>query len=116
MRISDWSSDVCSSDLIGIPEHFQEFGRGLDHRFDGTGRAGPPASGLHRALVRIVHRGHGAVRGHPPVRARRHAGRGEPVPRAGHGGGGIATWTNHFVSVEIERELCWGGGYVDSWR
>src|SRR3546814_17226105 len=31
MRISDWSSDVCSSDLVGIPDRrYAMFGHGFD--------------------------------------------------------------------------------------
>src|SRR3546814_10275877 len=35
MRISDWSSDVCSSDLVGAEQHRRAIGRALD---DGRGR------------------------------------------------------------------------------
>src|SRR3546814_1610630 len=38
MRISDWSSDVCSSDLAGAADHLHG-----DGAFAGDGRAGEPA-------------------------------------------------------------------------
>src|SRR3546814_13034463 len=42
MRISDWSSDVCSSDLIGDIEHLQE-GDTVTHYTPGGGGYGSPA-------------------------------------------------------------------------
>src|SRR3546814_15934750 len=51
MRISDWSSDVCSSDLF-----FVGFGcvpgGSVDRRADGTGRDGVDANALWRQLLR----------------------------------------------------------------
>src|SRR3546814_7567668 len=32
MRISDWSSDVCSSDLVGIFDHLEAKGEGAEER------------------------------------------------------------------------------------
>src|SRR3546814_2744171 len=43
MRISDWSSDVCSSDLLGQDEHGSAAGVG-------TGRPAAPRQGALRAL------------------------------------------------------------------
>src|SRR3546814_19626465 len=65
MRISDWSSDVCSSDLHGQPETRQGFGQGGDIGLD-AGRleaekiAGPPAPHLdvvddEQHVVRAAH-------------------------------------------------------------
>src|SRR3546814_20261743 len=64
MRISDWSSDVCSSDLHGAPRPAREAGgRGADS--SGRRAAGAPAPrrgaeqwGIEQAGGR---RGHGAV-------------------------------------------------------
>src|SRR3546814_16457734 len=44
MRISDWSSDVCSSDLIGgLTERAREHGRRLEHRdFEALEAIEPP--------------------------------------------------------------------------
>src|SRR3546814_3528993 len=52
MRISDWSSDVCSSDL-----------RGLDNRRRQPGRRGVP----HRSRGRLGRARPQPVRGHRPV-------------------------------------------------
>src|SRR3546814_9409673 len=65
MRISDWSSDVCSSDLHGQPETRQGFGQGGDIGLD-AGRleaekiAGAPAPHLdvvddEQHVVRAAH-------------------------------------------------------------
>src|SRR3546814_12068578 len=69
MRISDWSSDVCSSDLFG-GQAFPAAG----HRADGDAVARPdgggglecgiekaPVNGLRRGLEPVV--GHGDIRG-----------------------------------------------------
>src|SRR3546814_13664760 len=47
MRISDWSSDVCSSDLV--LQDFHLIAAGIDHRFDGEEHAlaqAQPGAGL----------------------------------------------------------------------
>src|SRR3546814_942838 len=50
MRISDWSSDVCSSDLV-------------DERVDRRDRLDPQLAGDHRIAVDVdLHQAHGAVR------------------------------------------------------
>src|SRR3546814_1812323 len=54
MRISDWSSDVCSSDLIHTPD-FQgtEFGRKTEQAAPTQGRAQFGHSEEYLALVRL---------------------------------------------------------------
>src|SRR3546814_6643765 len=59
MRISDWSSDVCSSDLIAFSQAIDEFR--LDHRlFPAQRRRAPPLSVLLR-----VPKGNQAVKPKP---------------------------------------------------
>src|SRR3546814_5876510 len=54
MRISDWSSDVCSSDLLVVDRHFRQFGArqqaGDDHDRD---RAQPQAKPQAAASQRL---------------------------------------------------------------
>src|SRR3546814_9826535 len=49
MRISDWSSDVCSSDLRPALRHFRAHGRKTDHQ--GAGRLPEQGAGLRRMNV-----------------------------------------------------------------
>src|SRR3546814_15891259 len=74
MRISDWSSDVCSSDLLS---EAQVFGR------DRRGRAGdPPLQGHEGSFVAetdeqvVAPRRGGGVRALPAQRQRQRGGRG----------------------------------------
>src|SRR3546814_4601224 len=53
MRISDWSSDVCSSDLIGFDTIVDNGGGPVDGRIDEApliARAGPAVHGTRRIL------------------------------------------------------------------
>src|SRR3546814_2365748 len=75
MRISDWSSDVCSSDLHKLSRHHRWTERGfrrVEFRDDGGDRGGaargpdhdavlPAASGIDRSAAgrRITRRAHG---------------------------------------------------------
>src|SRR3546814_3394730 len=95
MRISDWSSDVCSSDLtITTPEpppamgvrHAIELSLRLRQRVRQRGAAGRPAAGAELAaalplwaLCRadLRHPFHGAARGEPPLLALPHPPLGE---------------------------------------
>src|SRR3546814_11764621 len=51
MRISDWSSDVCSSDLFGADEAFFEVG--VDH----AGSLWPGRADLDRPCTHFLHAG-----------------------------------------------------------
>src|SRR3546814_12100115 len=58
MRISDWSSDVCSSDLVALvlqPDAADQVGRVL--------LAGQPARGLRRGTALREHEHRGTARG-----------------------------------------------------
>src|SRR3546814_8790433 len=88
MRISDWSSDVCSSDLRRVGEELHHPGaagrrrRGDHHRGAGEERrAAPHAGGLpraSRAAVRLLHAGHGDVRRGPSEEEPQSRGRRDP--------------------------------------
>src|SRR3546814_5592403 len=58
MRISDWSSDVCSSDLVGVIEVASAGALGRDTQFDRTQRAARrPAEGVGRSAGLALARG-----------------------------------------------------------
>src|SRR3546814_8385322 len=54
MRISDWSSDVCSSDLVGAGDGVRRLGGGAERGFEGGDRrpGGQPVT-----AQRLRHRG-----------------------------------------------------------
>src|SRR3546814_13665516 len=56
MRISDWSSDVCSSDLLGGPDRFEQGTARLGHveRQDRNDRLGHKAARLIEPLDRAA--------------------------------------------------------------
>src|SRR3546814_19079062 len=62
MRISDWSSDVCSSDLIGVSDHYAD--AGPRQRHDRTLRfaAVPPRRLPELPQLRARLSGQGAIR------------------------------------------------------
>src|SRR3546814_10450714 len=89
MRISDWSSDVCSSDLVAVPAQPQPGEVGED-RLDMLGAAAravdildpeqePPAAGA-RGIMRADRR-EGVAEMQPPGRARREP-RDDAAPRS----------------------------------
>src|SRR3546814_20371140 len=49
MRISDWSSDVCSSDLLGVTEHSQGSSTvmAIANLAMATGNVGKPGTGVN---------------------------------------------------------------------
>src|SRR3546814_16156739 len=62
MRISDWSSDVCSSDLLDLPDHFcmSSGGAPLPHAireafFERYGYHVSPSYGLTEAPTVVAH-------------------------------------------------------------
>src|SRR3546814_18445483 len=62
MRISDWSSDVCSSDLLDLPDHFRMSSGGapLPHAiraafFERYGYHVSPSYGLTEAPTVVAH-------------------------------------------------------------
>src|SRR3546814_1218328 len=55
MRISDWSSDVCSSDLLVIPSASREFAHALTQSFDGINHATQALRQGKRRTVLTVH-------------------------------------------------------------
>src|SRR3546814_6226983 len=84
MRISDWSSDVCSSDLFAT----DEFG------FVASDKGGPVRYGTHRQAAQwIINHGHKRspdqifeIENHPSGKGFtvRERGRGEPPPDGGN--------------------------------
>src|SRR3546814_13298081 len=91
MRISDWSSDVCSSDLIS-------------HGFRAIGRAAP--LGAHRADLRLRD-GAAAGGGAGPDR-----GAGGAVP----GGAGARGLASRVAHDERSEERCVGKEWVSTCR
>src|SRR3546814_10442945 len=83
MRISDWSSDVCSSDLLGLLSHvlgaaarpFADLGRtGGGALLDHSGRVSGVVTQVHRDLLGLRHQliGLGAGQGASLVRSDEH--------------------------------------------
>src|SRR3546814_9643597 len=70
MRISDWSSDVCSSDLIypwrrlhpNLPARSQPIGRLVQDRYSECGRPDPARRRAHELLHHRPDTGQSAVR------------------------------------------------------
>src|SRR3546814_4834367 len=83
MRISDWSSDVCSSDL-GPPDHRDPAGRGAVPRTAGRTPCHRPRSHAAVAQLRYGAIGNGAhlPGSMPESLAARHAGMAGNPPRA----------------------------------
>src|SRR3546814_16849107 len=70
MRISDWSSDVCSSDLAVSPDLFERFktpSHTLFHRGTAPARNDPRCAELWRAFGTPRMRGEGEGRGRGPL-------------------------------------------------
>src|SRR3546814_11928581 len=102
MRISDWSSDVCSSDLILVMVEGVAAGP-VDHADIGIAVAAPvPVEGRVRRQQRVGKTGAGNE-ARRPVRSRRHLRRGERRPRQPDAAGArkSGVW-GKSVSVRVE--------------
>src|SRR3546814_1886204 len=95
MRISDWSSDVCSSDLLG------QVAAGLAHQPDGRAVDGFAAQGAEEAVVgggvghHVFHKGFGFA----------------PSPaKAGEGWGGVPLGSSRTVATASRPPPAFTGG------
>src|SRR3546814_20477600 len=82
MRISDWSSDVCSSDLPGRFPGGVATGRRMSEEIDVEGAVGPGADGFHHGAGACrIGRAYGNGAERPGIGdGSRHGGRGDAGP------------------------------------